>query len=201
MLIIITRNKTLSTINFDSEFVTAFINLLSTSIIRIFYYDVKVFFQDYSELIYVLALGIIIFIILNSFKRKSKLESFTLIYMAIVTFLTFIIRPYLISFYANNMGGVRYDYFLMIFAFVILVRQFDTSNSRFYKVVFLFLVIIISINVIGGFSLKPFPDVNYHESAKLYDPLGSDQCKIKILPEGWEFFVPCNIDETVSNKP
>ena len=84
----------------------------------------------------------------------------------------------------------------MVFGLIILVRQFDVLNSRFYQGIFLVLAILIIINVIDEFSIRPFPDVNYKDSVKFYDPLGTDQCEAQTFPSGFSFTIPCTIENS-----
>lgn len=156
------------------------IQVFSTSIIKIFYYNI---FQYAGEFGYIISIIIIGFIVLNSIKRELRFEIFVLYCITATLFLSTIVRGEIAE---------RFTSFAIIFLFILVIRQFDKKKSIFFRLAFLAVMVVIISNIIPGFFIPSSADENWKYVTKLYDPSGAYQCYVGEVPHGWSLFVPCS---------
>jgi hypothetical protein len=156
------------------------IQVLSTSIIKVFYYNI---FQHAGELGYIISIIVIGFIVLNSIKSELRFEIFVLYCITATLFLSIIVR-----------GGMaeRFTSFAIVFILILVIRQFDKKKSIFFRLAFLAVMAVIISNIIPGFFIPSSADENWKYVTKLYDPSGAYQCYVGEVPHGWSLFVPCS---------
>ncbi len=85
----------------------------------------------------------------------------------------------------------RFMSFAIVFLFILVVRQFDKKKSLLFKLVFLFVMIIVVSNIASGFFISSSADRNWKYVTDLYDPSGKYQCYVGELPHGWAILIPC----------
>ena len=173
-------------IQINSDIVQSTIQIFSTSIAKIFYYDI---FQYSGELVYIIPIIVVVFILLNSIKNGLRFEIFVLYCIIATLFLSIIVR--------GDMAE-RFTSFAIVFLFILVIRQFDKKKSILFRLAFFVIMIIVVSNIVSGFAIPSFADENWKYVAKLYDSSGRYQCYVGEMPHGWELYVPCS--NPVSNN-
>ncbi|MGI0047462.1 MAG: pentapeptide repeat-containing protein [Nitrosotalea sp.] len=180
------------TLGVGSDVVISSINAFTISITKVFYHATPDIFQYLSGLMYLVPVAVVAFILLNSIKNGLRFEIYTLICMMATLFWTSLVRRDLLDWQCLcGQMEERYFFFAVAFAFILIVRQFDKRRSPLFMLVLLVTMIIITSNVVSGFSISFYHDDNWKYVAKLYDSSGQYQCYIGEVPHGWSIFIPC----------
>ncbi|HXU95677.1 MAG TPA: Ig-like domain-containing protein [Candidatus Nitrosotalea sp.] len=166
-------------VQFNPDIIRSTIQLFSTSVMKIFYYNIV---QYSGELIYLIPIALIAFILINSIKTGLRLEIFVLYCITATLFFSAIVR-----------GGMveRFMSFTIVFLFILVVRQFDKKKSLLFRLIFLVVMIIVITNIVLGFLIPSSIDENWKYVANLYDPSGNYQCYVGETHQGWQIFIPC----------
>jgi hypothetical protein len=166
-------------VQFSTNTVSSTIQLFSITANQIFYSNI---FHYSGYGIYLILIGVIAFILLNSIRNGLKFEIFVLYCITATLFWSAIVR-----------GGMaeRFMSFAIVFLFILVVRQFDKKKSLLFKLVFLLVMIIVISNIASEFFISSSADKNWKYVTNLYDPLGKYQCYVGEVPHGWAIFVPC----------
>ncbi|MGI0073102.1 MAG: pentapeptide repeat-containing protein [Nitrosotalea sp.] len=175
------------------------VNVFTISTAKIFYYDTPVIFQHSGELMYLIPIAMITFFLLNSIRNGLKLEIYIISCMFATLFWTSIIRHDLLDWQCLcGTAEERYFFFTVVFAFILLTRQFDKRSSLPFKLIFVSMMIIIIPNIVSGFFIPSSADENWKYVTKLYDSSGSYQCYVGEVPHGWALSIPCS--KPISNN-
>jgi hypothetical protein len=166
-------------VQFSTYIVTTTIQLFSTSVMEIFYHNIL---QYSEEWIYLIPIGVIAFVLLNSIRNGLKFEIFVLYCITATLFWSAIVR-----------GGMaeRFMSFAIVFLFILIVRQFDKKKSLIFRLVFFAIMIIVVSNIVSGFFISSSADENWKYVTNLYDPSGKYQCYVGEVPHGWAILIPC----------
>ncbi len=170
----------------STDIVRSTIQLFSTSTIKVFYYNI---FQYSGEWMYLIPIGVIAFILLNSVRNGLKFEIFVLYCITATLFWSVIVRGEMAE---------RFMSFAIVFLFILVVRQFDKKKSLLFKLIFLAVMIIVVSNIASGFFISSpgffipsSADENWKYVTNLYDPSGKYQCYVGEVPHGWAILIPC----------
>jgi len=163
----------------STDIVRSTIQIFSASVIKVFYYNI---FQYSGEWMYLIPIGVIAFILLNSIRNGLKFEIFVLCCVTATLFWSVIVR-----------GGMaeRFMSFAIVFLFILVVRQFDKKKSLLFRLIFFAVMIIVISNIASGFFISSSADKNWKYVTDLYDPSGKYQCYVGEVPHGWAILVPC----------
>ncbi|MFZ0842630.1 MAG: pentapeptide repeat-containing protein [Nitrosotalea sp.] len=163
----------------STDIVRSTVQQFSTSAIKVFYYNI---FQHLGEWTYIIPIGVITFVLLNSVRNGVKFEIFVLYCITATLFWSAIVR-----------GGMaeRFISFAIIFSFILVVRQFDKKKSLLFRLIFFAVMIIVVSNIASGFFISSSADKNWKYVTELYDPSGKYQCYVGEVPHGWAILVPC----------
>lgn len=168
------------------------VNAFTISITRVFHYDTLGLSGSWGQLMYLVPVVVVVFVLLNSAKKGMRFEIFTLLCMAATLFWTAIIRRDLLDWEclcANS--EPHYLFFAIVFAFVLIIRQFDRSRSKPFRAALVVVLIVVGSNLAFGFSIPFSYDDNWKYVSALYDHSGKYQCYIGEVPHGWSITVPC----------
>lgn len=166
-------------VQFNADIIGSTIQLFSTSIMKIFYYNI---FQYSGDLIYLIPITLILFVLLNSIRNGLRLEIFVLYCVTATLFWSVIVR-----------GGIaeRFMSFAIVFLFILVIRQFDKKKSLLFRLIFVAVIIIIIPNIVLGFFIPSSADKNWKYVTNLYDPSGKYQCYVGETHHGWQILIPC----------
>ncbi|MGB9124828.1 MAG: Ig-like domain-containing protein [Nitrosotalea sp.] len=166
-------------VQFSADIISSTIQLFSITANKIFYYNI---FHYSGEWIYLILIGVIAFVLLNSIRNGLKFEIFVLYCITATLFWSVIVR-----------GGMveRFMSFAIVFLFILVVRQFDKKKSLLFKFVFLVVMIIVVSNIASEFFISSSADKNWKYVTNIYAPSGKYQCYVGEIPHGWAIFVPC----------
>ncbi len=117
-------------IQISTDIVSSTVQQFSTSAIKVFNYNIS---QYSGEWMYLIPIGVIAFVLLNSIRNRVKFEIFVLYCITATLFWSAIVR-----------GGMaeRFISFAIIFLFILVVRQFDKKKSLLFRLIFFVLIII-----------------------------------------------------------
>lgn len=182
-----------SALGLDNPILSPTVNAFTISLVKIFYYNTATLFQYAGQWMYLIPIAVIVFIILGSIKDRSKLELYSLACMVTTLLWTSAVRSSLLD-WACLCGQAeeRYFFFTIIFAFILIVRQFDQKRSKHSQYVLLAVLTIVFLNAVSGFLIPSSADNNWKYVTKLYDSSGSYHCYVGEVPDGWGLAIPCS---------
>lgn len=181
-----------STLGVGKYVLDSSVNAFTLSITKVFHYDTLGLSGSWGQLMYLVPVAVVAFVLLNSSKKGMRFEIFILLCMMATLFWTAIIRRDLLDWQclcANS--EPHYLFFAIVFAFVLIIRQFDRSRSMPFRSAFVIVMILVGSNLAFGFSIPFSYDDNWKYVSALYDQSGKYQCYIGEVPHGWSITVPC----------
>lgn len=183
-----------STLGVGRYVLDSLVNAFTISITKVFHYDTVGLSGSWGQLMYLVPAAVVVFVLLNSAKKgRMRFEIFTLLCMMATLFWTAIIRRSLLGWQCLCGGDSEshYLFFAIVFAFVLIIRQFDRNRSMPFRAALVVVMILVGSNLAFGFSIPFLHDDNWKYVSALYDQSGKYQCYIGEVPHGWSITVPC----------
>lgn len=174
---------------------TSSVNGFTIIATRIFYHDTNSIFLHFGEWMYLVPIGIVASVLLNSIKTGVKFEIYVLVLAVETLFWSSILRRSMLD-WTCLCGGMsddaRFFFFTAVFLFILIARQLDKIKPVFFKSIFLFIIAVMILNAMSGFFIQSSADENWRYVTKLYDSSGAYKCYVGETPSGWALTIPCS---------